>query len=205
MVVGVTFRCLSVHSLSIVHTIGIGVHHLQCNKTDCRSEQYQYHSCGNRHCPNCGGLKKEQWLQDRICELLPTTYFHLVFTLPQELRSLVMGSRKVLFKLLFDAGHHNINTLSSNKKWLGAKPGIISILHTISWFHKNQPATTAGLSINATKPPRPGVAEQRIAKSPDPNGSGLLRDMLTDLFSGGLSAIRLNVGCRFYSCRKSFG
>ena len=65
-----------------------------------------------------------------MSELLPTTYYHLVFTLPQELRSLVMGNRTVLFNLLFDAGHHTINTLSADKKWLGAKPGIVSILHT---------------------------------------------------------------------------
>jgi hypothetical protein len=116
--------------LRICHTAGIGVHHLKCNKTGCSNAQYQYHSCGDRHCPNCGGLKKEQWLQDRMSELLPTTYYHLVFTLPQELRSLVMGNRTLLFNLLFDAGHHTINTLSADKKWLGAKPGIVSILHT---------------------------------------------------------------------------
>lgn len=55
-------------------------------------------------------------LQDRMCELLPTTYYHLVFTLPQELRSLVMGNRVILFNLLFDAGHHTINKLSADKK-----------------------------------------------------------------------------------------
>jgi Putative transposase/Transposase zinc-binding domain len=134
------------------HTAGIGVHHLQCNKTDCGNQQYQYHSCGNRHCPNCGGLKKEQWLQDRMCELLPTTYYHLVFTLPQELRSLVMGNRVVLFKLLFDAAHHTINTLSANQKWLGAKPGIVSILHTNGQdlsFHPHVHCIVSGGGINA--------------------------------------------------------
>ena len=78
--------------------------------------------------PNCGGLKKEQWPQDRMSELLPTTYYHLVFTLPQELRPLVMGNRTILFNLLFDAGHHTINRLGADKKWLGAKPGIVSIV-----------------------------------------------------------------------------
>ena len=116
--------------LRICHTAGIGVHHLKCNKTSCSNEQYQYHSCGDRHCPNCGGLKKEQWLQDRMSELLPTTYYHLVFTLPQELRSLVMSNRTLLFNLLFQSGHHTINKLGADKKWLGARPGIVSILHT---------------------------------------------------------------------------
>ena len=138
--------------LRICHTAGIGVHHLKCNKASCSNEQYQYHSCGDRHCPNCGGLKKEQWLQDRMSELLPTTYYHLVFTLPQELRSLVMGNRTVLFNLLFDAGHHTINTLSADKKWLGAKPGIVSILHTNGQdlsFHPHIHCIVSGGGIDA--------------------------------------------------------
>ena len=64
--------------LRISHTAGIGVHHLKCNASSCDNNQYQYHSCGDRHCPNCGGNKKEQWLQDSMSELLPTTYYHLV-------------------------------------------------------------------------------------------------------------------------------
>src|SRR5665647_262707 len=138
--------------LRICHTAGIGVHHLKCNKTSCSNEQYQYHSCGDRHCPNCGGLKKEQWLQDRMSELLPTTYYHLVFTLPQELRSVVMGNRVALFNLLFDAGLHTINKLSAEKKWLGAKPGIVSILHTNGQdlsFHPHIHCIVSGGGINA--------------------------------------------------------
>lgn len=87
-----------------------------------------------------------------MSELLPTTYYHLVFTLPQELRSLVMGNRTVLFNLLFDAGHHTINTLSADKKWLGAKPGIVSILHTNGQdlsFHPHIHCIVSGGGINA--------------------------------------------------------
>lgn len=91
---------------------------------------YQYHSCGNRHCPGCGGMKRNEWVEDRIGELLPTTYFHLVFTLPQELRGLCMGNRKLLFGLLFKAAQHTILILSKDKKYIGGTPGIVSILHT---------------------------------------------------------------------------
>ena len=146
------YSCAIFNRLRICHTAGIGVHHLKCNKTGCSNEQYQYHSCGDRHCPNCGGLKKEQWLQDRMSELLPTTYYHLVFTLPQELRSLVMGNRTLLFNLLFESGHHTINTLSADKKWLGAKPGIVSILHTNGQdlsFHPHIHCIVSGGGINA--------------------------------------------------------
>jgi hypothetical protein len=69
-------------------------------------------------------------MEDRMVELLPTTYFHLVFTLPQELRSLCMGNRKLLFGLLFKSAHHTILSLSKDEKYIGAIPGIVSILHT---------------------------------------------------------------------------
>lgn len=139
--------------LNKCHTAAIGVHHLKCNKAGCGNQLYQYHSCNDRHCPNCGGLKKEQWLQDRMCELLPTTYYHIVFTLPQELRSLVMGNRTALFNLLFEAAHYTINTLSADVKWLGAKPGIVSILHTNGQdlsFHPHIHCIVSGGGINAT-------------------------------------------------------
>ena len=116
--------------LSRCHTSAIGVHHYRCSNDACSAMHYQYHSCGNRHCPNCGGARREQWIEDRMGELLPTTYFHLVFTLPQELRSLCMGNRKLLFGLLFKAAQHTILTLSKDEKYMGGTPGIVSILHT---------------------------------------------------------------------------
>lgn len=112
------------------HTSGIGVHQYRCSNEGCGHIHYQYHSCGNRHCPNCGGTKREQWIEDRMGELLPTTYFHIVFTLPAELRSLCMGNRKLLFDLLFQSAHHTLQTLSKDERYIGGTPGITSILHT---------------------------------------------------------------------------
>lgn len=114
--------------LSVCHTVKLGMHVYQCKA--CHHRHYQYHSCGNRHCPNCGGLKREQWLQDRMSELLPTTYFHIVFTLPQQLRSIAMGNRKVVFNLLFEASTYTLRKLGQDEKYLGGTPGIISVLHT---------------------------------------------------------------------------
>ncbi len=65
-----------------------------------------------------------------MSELLPTTYFHIVFTLPQQLRSLVMGNRKPLFNLLFESSTYTLRKLGEDEKYLGGTPGIISILHT---------------------------------------------------------------------------
>jgi Putative transposase/Transposase zinc-binding domain len=117
-----------------------------------RHVSHAYHSCGNRHCPGCGGLKRDQWIEDRMSELLPTTYFHLVFTLPQELRSLCMGNRKLMFGLLFKAAQHTILTLSKDEKYMGAAPGIVSILHTNGQdltFHPRIHNIVSGGGINA--------------------------------------------------------
>lgn len=116
--------------LANCRTANTGVHLLRCNDADCGHQSYQYHNCGNRHCPNCGGMKRQQWLEDKTADLLPTTYYHVVFTLPHELNSLIMGNRKELFALLFESASYTLQKLAGDEKWLGATPGIISILHT---------------------------------------------------------------------------
>jgi hypothetical protein len=96
-------------------------------------------------------MKRSQWVEDRMGELLPTTYFHLVFTLPQELRSLCMGNRKLMFGLLFKAAQHTIVTLSKDEKYIGATPGIVSILHTNGQdlnFHPHIHNIVSGGGIN---------------------------------------------------------
>lgn len=112
------------------HTEKMGSHTYRCDCKNCEHLHTQYHCCGNRHCPNCGGAKREQWIDARMCELLPTKYYHIVFTLPQELRSLCMGNRKSMFDLLFDATHYTLLKLARDPQWMGATPGIVSILHT---------------------------------------------------------------------------
>ena len=129
-------HCFNSYSRSILdklskcHTSEIGVHQYRCNNTTCNHVHYQYHSCGNRHCPNCGGLKRDAWIEDRMSELLPIKYYHVVFTLPQELRRIAMGNRKVMFDLLFESAHYTLLKLGRDPRWLGAKLGIVSILHT---------------------------------------------------------------------------
>ncbi len=111
-------------------TAALGYHVYGCTKDECRHIQYQYHSCRDRHCPNCGAIKKQEWIEARSRELLPVKYYHVVFTLPHELNSLVMGYRKLLYKLLFDASAATLLTFAKDEKHLGASPGIISVLHT---------------------------------------------------------------------------
>jgi hypothetical protein len=111
-------------------TAALGYHVYQCAGDGCGHIKYQYHSCRDRHCPNCGAIKKQEWIEARSRELLPVKYYHVVFTLPHELNSLVMGHRKILFKLLFDASAQTLLTFAKDQKHLGALPGIISVLHT---------------------------------------------------------------------------
>ena len=111
-------------------TAALGYHVYQCTGDDCRHIKYQYHSCRDRHCPNCGAIKKQEWIETRMQELLPVKYYHVVFTLPHELNSVAMGHRKLLYKLLFDASAQTLLTFAKDEKHLGASPGIISVLHT---------------------------------------------------------------------------
>lgn len=111
-------------------TAELGYHIYQCNNSDCNYLQYQYHSCRDRHCPNCGALKKQEWIEARTQELLPVKYYHVVFTLPHELNALIMGHRKLLLKLLFDASARTLLCFAKDEQHLGALPGIISVLHT---------------------------------------------------------------------------
>jgi len=111
-------------------TAALGYHVYGCTKDGCGHIQYQYHSCRDRHCPNCGAIKKQEWIEARMQELLRVKYYHVVFTLPHELNNLVMGHRKVLYKLLFDASAATLLSFAKDEKYLAAIPGIISVLHT---------------------------------------------------------------------------
>jgi hypothetical protein len=147
--------------LKICRTAALGYHVYRCSDEQCGHIKYQYHSCRDRHCPACGAIKKQEWIEARTQELFPVKYYHVVFTLPHELNSLVMGHRKDLYKLLFDAPAQTLLSFARDEKYLGATPGIISVLHT--WgqqlsFHPHVHCIVSGGGItddnawrNATK------------------------------------------------------
>lgn len=116
--------------LTNCRTAAMGYHVYRCSDETCGHIKYQYHSCRDRHCPQCGALKKQEWIEARKQELLPTPYFHVVFTLPHELNSLVLGNRTILYKLLFDTSARTLLRFANDVRYLGAVPGIISVLHT---------------------------------------------------------------------------
>ena len=118
----------TLRSLAACRTAALGGHATRC--THCQVVHYHYHSCGNRHCPACGGAKRAAWLEKRRSELLPVPYFHLVFTLPHELSALALGNRQVLYGLLFDAAAQTLLKIGADPKHLGARLGALMVLHT---------------------------------------------------------------------------
>jgi hypothetical protein len=93
-------------------------------------ESVSYNSCRNRHCPKCQTTNRERWIIDRESELLPVPYYHMVFTLPHFFNELLPKHDKQLYNALFFASWQTIKTFSADPKYLGAKTGMVSILHT---------------------------------------------------------------------------
>ena len=89
-----------------------------------------YNSCRNRHCPKCEALREARWIEARLARLLPSAYFHVVFTLPAALRPLVARNRRRLFALLFRAAAQTLLTLGTDPARLGARLGVTAVLHT---------------------------------------------------------------------------
>lgn len=106
----------------------LGCNVSQCS--DCGHIQFYHNSCRNRNCPNCQALPSEIWVDKRRAEVIDCPYFHVVFTLPHELNSLIYCNQELLYGLLHKCCAETLLELSSDKKYLGATPGIIQVLHT---------------------------------------------------------------------------
>jgi hypothetical protein len=115
-------------TLGRCHTPALGGHLYRCD--DCGAEQPAYNSCGNRHCPSCLGHKSARWLEERASELLPVPYFHVVFTLPEEVAALALGNKKEVYSILFRAASEALLELAQDPRHLGARLGFLAILHT---------------------------------------------------------------------------
>lgn len=109
-------------------TAALGGHVDRCDH--CGYERISYNSCRNRHCPNCQALARERWLLDRQRELLPIAYFHIVFTIPEELNPIALVNQQVLYDLLFQAASETLLTLGKDLRHIGGQIGIIAVLHT---------------------------------------------------------------------------
>jgi Putative transposase/Transposase zinc-binding domain len=111
-------------------TAALGGHVAQCDNDECRHTVIAYNSCRNRHCPKCQGAAARQWLAAREAELLPVGYFHVVYTLPAELRDVAYQNKRVIYDLLMKASAETTLTIADDPKRLGARIGITAVLHT---------------------------------------------------------------------------
>jgi len=109
-------------------TAALGGHVEQCDS--CGHQRIAFNSCRDRHCPKCQSLTRAQWLEDRRAELLPVDYFHVVFTLPQEIAAIAYQNKAVVYDLLFRATAQTLRTIAADPRHLGAEIGFIAILHT---------------------------------------------------------------------------
>ena len=116
------------HAIENCRTSKLGGHVDECTK--CGHIKISYNSCRNRHCPKCQAYAREEWVEDRIKDLLPVGYFHVVLTIPQELNPLVLRNQKVMYDILFKAGSETLLELARDMKHLGAEIGFTTILHT---------------------------------------------------------------------------
>ena len=109
-------------------TKNLGYH--VCTCSECGEEYFGYNSCRNRHCPMCQNYAREKWIQKESSYLLDSKYFHIITTVPYELNEIFLHNQKICYNILFKATSESILELADDSKWLGAKVGITSILHT---------------------------------------------------------------------------
>src|SRR5919198_5477660 len=135
-------------------TAELGGHVARC--ADCAYTTIAYNSCRNRHCPKCQGAAAKQWLADREAELLPVPYYHVVFTLPGPIADIAYQNKAVIYDILFKASAETLTTIAADPKHLGARIGIISVLHT--WGsalthhpHVHMIVPGGGLSFDGTR------------------------------------------------------
>jgi len=136
-VLGAVVRC---------RTAALGGHLDVC--LECGHSTPSYNSCRDRHCPKCQARAQAKWIEGRVARVLPIPYFHVVFTLPAELRPIAAYNRRKVFDLLFAAASATLLELGQDPKHLGAELGVTMVLHTwardLSFHPRVHAIVTAG-------------------------------------------------------------
>ena len=114
--------------LARCRTAALGGHKLRCGR--CGHEEFSYNSCRNRHCPKCQASLRAEWLEKEAQNLLDVQYFHVVFTLPEEIGPLALQNQREVYGALFHAASETLSTIARDPKHLGAETGFLMVLHT---------------------------------------------------------------------------
>jgi predicted RNA-binding Zn-ribbon protein involved in translation (DUF1610 family) len=158
-------------ALAVCRTAALGGHVERC--LGCGRERIAYNSCRNRHCPKCQALARARWLEREAKLLLPVEYYHVVFTVPEELAELALSNRVVMYNALFEAASATLRDVAADRKWLGAQLGILMVLHTWGQNLHHHPhvhcvVTGGGLSIRTARRQRqrPEQAQRWVSCRP---------------------------------------
>jgi hypothetical protein len=115
-------------AIECCRTSALGGHLEQCNA--CGYQRNAFNSCRNRHCPKCQSLARAQWLEEREAELLDCEYFHVVFTIPQQLALIAFQNKPIVYDIVFRATAETLTTIAADPQHLGARIGFMALLHT---------------------------------------------------------------------------
>src|SRR5271169_4529341 len=115
-------------AIEVCRTAALGGHLEKCDH--CAEERNSYNSCRNRHCPKCQNTERAKWLESRKTELLPVEYFHVVFTIPEELARIAFYNPEVVYGIFFRTVAETLLTIARDPQHLGAEIGFFAILHT---------------------------------------------------------------------------
>ncbi len=141
-------------AIETCRTAVLGGHVDVCDQ--CHFTRNAYNSCRNRHCPKCQNLAQAHWLDRQMARILKTHYFHVVFTLPGELRALALQNPSRIFDLLFEAASKTLLEVAHDEARLSALLGLTAVLHTwtrdLSFHpHLHCIVTGGGLSLDEEK------------------------------------------------------
>lgn len=118
----------AINAIENCRTSKLGYHSLVCD--NCGHEEISYNSCRNRHCPKCQQTKQEEWIDRIKSQVLPVRHFHVVFTLPEQLRPLAYINQDIIYSIFFKAASKTLKQVALNPEFLGAEPAFLAILHT---------------------------------------------------------------------------
>ncbi len=116
-------------AIETCRTAALGGHLEQCDA--CAHQRNAYNSCANRHCPKCQSLARAQWIEHRTAEILECEYFHVVFTVPDEIAAIALQNKAQVYGILFRATAETLRTIAADPQHLGAEIGFFAVLH--SW------------------------------------------------------------------------
>ena len=142
------------NAIEVCRTAALGGHLERCDQ--CGYERNAFNSCRDRHCPKCQCLARAQWIEQRQSELLDVPYFHVVFTVPEEIAAIALQNKEVIYDILFQATAETLKTIAADPNHLGAEIGFFAVLH--SWgqniqFHPHLHCVVpgGGLSTNGQR------------------------------------------------------